>query len=160
PLRRLPPAVLLLRGRQPQGRLVGRPGAHGVTTTEFLPAPVPRRLARLRGSLEELLTSPRFTDAEDAWVQATLTDEVRPVRAMERLRARFPHALQLAFAANDLLGSGAPGAMPTPGRSDHQVALDFVAEVRGVPASVEEAALLQDACDACSPDRDLEREAG
>ena len=32
-----------------------------------------------------------------SWVQATLTDDVRPLQAMERLRARFPHTLVLGF---------------------------------------------------------------
>ncbi len=133
-------------------------GADGVRATEFVPAPVPRRLARLSGTLDELLSSTRFTDHEDDWVQATLLDPTRPVRAMERLRARFPHALQLGFGARDVLGSAAPGAAPSPDRSDHDVALDFVREVRGTPATSAESALLQAACDSCSPDRDLDRE--
>ena len=37
-------------------------------------------------------------DTRQSWVQATLTDDVRPPQAMERLRARFPHTLTLRFA--------------------------------------------------------------
>ena len=45
-----------------------------------------------------------------------------------------------------------PATTPMPrttGRTDHQIALDFVAEVRGVPADREEAELLQLAVEAC-----------
>jgi exonuclease SbcD len=70
---------------------------------------------------------------------------------MERLRARFPHALVLAFAP----AGGSVPSLPTrapQGRRDHEVALDFVAELRGAPASDAESALLLQACDACADD--------
>ena len=88
-------------------------------------------------------------------MQATLTDDTRPMHAMERLRRRFPHALVLAFAP----ANPEPHALPvarTHGRSDHAIALDFVAELRGVPATEAESRLLQRACDACCDDRDLD----
>src|SRR3954451_6523128 len=73
-------------------------GREGVESAEFVEAPVPRRLARVRGELETLLTDPSLADVEDHWLQVTLTDPARPAHPMERLRARFPHALVLAFA--------------------------------------------------------------
>ena len=130
-------------------------GPDGVTATSFIEAPVPRRLSALTGDLETLLTDPRLASAESHWVQATLTDAVRPDRPMERLRARFPHTLVLSFAP-----AGEPAASVvarTPrGRSDHQVALDFVDAMRGAPATDDEAALLLRACDACSEDPDAD----
>ena len=51
---------------------------------------MPRRLARVRGDLETLLTDPALAGLEDHWVQATLTDAVRPAHPMERLRAAVP----------------------------------------------------------------------
>ena len=72
-------------------------GADGSVTAEFVEAPVPRPLARLRGTLDELLADPALRRHEESWVQATLTDEVRPPQPMERLRRRFPHTLVLAF---------------------------------------------------------------
>ena len=130
-------------------------GPHGVCGTEFVEAPVPRGLSTLTGELDSLLTDARFAPAEDHWVQATLTDPVRPDRPMERLRARFPHALVLSFAP-----SGEPArsvvAEPPGARTDHQVALDFVAAMRGAPASAEESALLLEACDGCSADPDAD----
>ncbi|HEX7716568.1 MAG TPA: exonuclease SbcCD subunit D [Marmoricola sp.] len=128
--------------------------ARGRVTAEFVEAPVPRRLARLSGTLEQLLADPRYAAAEDAWVQATLTDAQRPVRAMSRLQQRFPHAVALIFSPT--------GAAPRPerprleGRSDHQIALDFVSAVRAVPATSRESALLRDACDACAADPDAD----
>ena len=96
----------------------------------------------LRGELDALLADPGLADHESAWLQVTLTDALRPERAMERLRARFPHTLAL------LLEPDRPAEATTPrarlrGRSDHDVTLDFVSELRGRGASAEEAALLQ-----------------
>jgi exonuclease SbcD len=130
-------------------------GAEGVTSAEFVEAPVPRPLARISGDLESLLTDPRLTGVEGHWVQATLTDVVRPAHPMERLRTRFPDTLVLAFAP-----AGRPEPSPvaaTPhGRSDHEVALDFVDAMRGGPATADESALLLRACDACAEDPDAD----
>ncbi|GAB2458120.1 exonuclease SbcCD subunit D [Nocardioides hungaricus] len=130
-------------------------GADGFERAEFVEAPVPRRLARIRGTLDELLHDLTLTEHEDSWVQATLTDGVRPLQAMERLRRRFPHTLVIGF---EPLGGERP-AVPTArreGRSDHAIALDFVADMRGAPATRAEAALLQEAVDACCEDPDVD----
>jgi len=125
--------------------------ADGAVAAEFVEAPVPRALARLTGTLDELLDDPRLGVHESSWVQATLTDDARPSQAMERLRRRFPHTLVLSFAPSGPAGDGVPLAR-TRGRSDHEIALDFVTAMRGGPASEAEAALLQTACDACADD--------
>ncbi|WP_372727092.1 exonuclease SbcCD subunit D [Nocardioides sp.] len=130
-------------------------GAAGLASTTFVDAPVPRPLARLRGGLDELLADPRLAADEGSWVQVTLTDDVRPARAMERLRSRFPHTLVLAFEPTSGQRAGAPAAR-LQGRSDHDIALDFVAEMRGAPASDEESSLLRDAFDACCEDADVD----
>src|SRR6478752_3627926 len=126
-------------------------GADGLSTAEFVEAPVPRPLARLRGTLAELLEDRRLKTHERAWVHATLTDAVRPLQAMEQLRARFPHTLVIAFEPVGARSPSVPLARPQ-GRSDHDIALDFVAELRGAPATDDESALLQAACDACCED--------
>jgi DNA repair protein SbcD/Mre11 len=123
----------------------------GTVAAEYVDAPVPRPLARLRGTLEELLEDPRLDVHTGAWVEATLTDDVRPAQAMERLRRRFPHTLMLLFAPATATSSAVPLAR-TSGRSDHDIALDFVREMRGGPATDAESALLQTACDACAED--------
>jgi exonuclease SbcD len=129
--------------------------AHGFASAEYVEAPVARALARLRGTLDELLTDPRLDVHADAWVEATLTDERRPSQAMERLRRRFPHALVLGFAPTHDAGTSVPVARSR-GRSDHEIALDFVADLRGAPATDAEAALLLTACDACREDPDAD----
>ena len=48
-----------------------------------------------------------------------------------------------------------PGARPK-GRSDHDIALDFVADMRGTAASAAEAGLLRRAVDACCEDPDFD----
>ncbi len=126
-------------------------GRDGLESAEFVEAPVPRRLARVRGDLEVLLTDPALAAVEDHWVQATLTDAVRPAHPMERLRTRFPEALVLAFAPPTGSVLAPPTAAPA-GRRDHEVALDFVSEMRGAPATPDESALLRTACDACADD--------
>jgi exonuclease SbcD len=129
--------------------LVDLDGA-GVRTAVFVEAPVPRPLAVLAGTLAELLAEPTYSVHERSWVHATLTDEVRPRDAMDRLRARFPHALALGYAPTGAEASS--GRRPLTGRSDHEIALDFVATVRGGPASPAEEALLREAVDACCHD--------
>jgi DNA repair protein SbcD/Mre11 len=130
-------------------------GARGVTASEFVDAPVPRPLARLRGTLAELLADPAHGVHERAWVQATLTDDSRPLEAMDRLRERFPHTLVLGFEPASGARSGVPLAR-VQGRSDHDIALDFLAEMRGAPASDAESGLLREAFDACCEDTDVD----
>ena len=119
-------------------------GPSGVDTVRFVPAPVPRRVARIRGRLDHLLTAPEWDPFTGCWLQVTLTDPVRPREAMDRLRSRFPHTLTLAFEPD---GGQVPDGRTWTERTRHrgatQIALDFVAEVRGEPADAEESAVLR-----------------
>jgi exonuclease SbcD len=130
--------------------------ADGSIATEFVEAPVPRAIVRLEGELASLLTDPAHAHAEDAWVDAILTDTLRPLAAMDRLRERFPHALQLTHrpATRDAAADLARPMLAT--RSDHEIALQFFDEVRQHPADTEERALLRAACDACRPETGAE----
>ena len=130
-------------------------GADGLSHAEFVDAPVPRPLARLRGSLEELLNDPTYAADEGAWVEATLTDRVRPAQAMDRLRRRFPHALLLSFDATLPVTGLAPVA-PSSVRTDHDIARDFMTDMRGAPPDDDETALLFQAIDACCADPDVD----
>lgn len=140
---------------QTKGSWLVNLGPSGVETCEFIEAPVPRGLARLRGTIDDLLSDPRLAVSEDCWVEATLTDDLRPQRAMERLRRRFPHAIVLSFEP------AAPAADIVPrarlhGRSDHDIALDFVAGVRGVAATEGESSLLLTAIESCCEDPEVD----
>lgn len=138
-------------------------GPAGVQRADFVPAPVPRPLSRLRGRLEELLTAPEHATLEDSWLAVELTDPQRPRSAMDRLRHRFPHTLTLSFAPEGRAATPRPVAPHVTGRSDLDVALGFVQEVRELEASTEEELLLQLACDSCrldeDPDADLRSKA-
>ncbi|MFD3487170.1 exonuclease SbcCD subunit D [Streptomyces sp. NPDC058665] len=107
-------------------------GPAGEIDAERIDCPVPRPLARLRGPLAGLLDDPALTRHEQAWIEATLTDPVRPAEPMARLVERFPHTLSLVFdpdrGEEDVVASY---ARRLEGRSDQEIAEDFVAHVRG-----------------------------
>jgi exonuclease SbcD len=125
-------------------------GRDGVERTDFVPAPSPRRVAQLRGRIDEILSAPEHADLEEAWLAVTLTDPQRPRMAMERLRQRFPHTLTLAFEPEGRAHRPKAPVMPhVTGRSDLDIALGFVREVRELEATTEESLLLQLACDSC-----------
>ncbi|WP_326600349.1 exonuclease SbcCD subunit D [Streptomyces sp. NBC_01803] len=106
--------------------------ARGAVHAERVDCPVPRSLARVRGRLEELLTDPALARHEDAWVEATLTDPARPDEPMARLAARFPHILSLVLDPERPPGAPADSyAQRLRGRTDEEIADDFVAHVRG-----------------------------
>jgi DNA repair protein SbcD/Mre11 len=130
----------------------------GFHRAEFVAAPVARGLCRLTGRLTELLQDPSLAGAEQQYVAVTLTDPLRPKGAMDRLRSRFPHVLTLAFAPEGRRQETRPVLPRITGRSDFDVALGFVEEVRELEATSEEALLLQMACDSCtrSEDRDAD----
>lgn len=124
-------------------------GAGGDLAAERVDCPVPRPLARLRGRLGALLEDPAAGRHRDSWVEATLTDPVRPDEPMARLLERFPHTLSLVFeperAPED---PSASYAQRLKGRDDHQIAEDFVAHVRGGSGpSTQERAVLRAAFD-------------
>ena len=150
-----PLAYSFSEAQQRKGSWLVELGPDGGVHAEFVDAPVPRPLARLTGTLEHLLADPGLGRHEQSWVQATLTDDTRPMQAMDRLRRRFPHALVLTFAPAHPDPHTAPAAR-THGRSDHDIALDFVADLRGLPATDAESDLLRLATDACCDDRDLD----
>jgi DNA repair protein SbcD/Mre11 len=111
---------------------------------EFVEAPVPRRIKRLTGRLDDLLTGEHVTPYEDHWLQVTLTDAARPADAMDRLRRRFPHVLALAFEPEETAdGDDRSRTDRVRGRSDLEIACDFVAEVRGAPPDEAERVLLE-----------------
>ncbi|MFG3498989.1 exonuclease SbcCD subunit D [Streptomyces sp. NPDC047928] len=119
-------------------------GADGEIAAERVDCPVPRPLARLQGTLAQLLSDPALDRHEDSWTEVTLTDAVRPTEPMARLTERFPHTLSLVFAPDRPDGDPHLSyAQRLRGRDDHQIAEDFVAHVRGGtgPDAPERAAL-------------------
>ena len=125
-------------------------GPGGEVAAERIDCPVPRPLARIRGRLEDLLADPALERHEQAWVEATLTDPVRPREPMARLATRFPHVLTL------VLDPERPPEDPFVSygrrlrdRTDQQIVEGFVAHVRGGHGPTDdERALLGEALDA------------
>ncbi|MGW3014186.1 exonuclease SbcCD subunit D [Streptomyces sp. NPDC001219] len=123
--------------------------ADGAVHAERVDCPVPRPLARVRGRLEQLLDDPAADRHEDSWVEATLTDTARPHEPMARLAKRFPHLVSLVFDPDDgPTRSLASYAQRLRGRSDQEIAEDFVEHVRsGRAADEQERAELRSAID-------------
>ncbi|MFE6689765.1 exonuclease SbcCD subunit D [Streptomyces sp. NPDC057743] len=123
--------------------------ADGTVHAERVDCPVPRPLARLRGPLQHLLDDPELTRHEGSWVEATLTDPARPAEPMAKLAKRFPHTLSLVFDPDASPERPAASyAQRLRGRSDQEIAEDFVAHVRaGRGADDDERAELRSAID-------------
>lgn len=119
-------------------------GPEGIASVEEVLWEAPRSLAVLRGRLEDLLADPGHAWAETAYCQITLTDAQRPARAMERLRARFPDTLVLAFdpqgaaAATEASYSSRLAGAP----DDLAVCCGFLEHVRGRSADPAEQSAL------------------
>ncbi|NSC20389.1 exonuclease SbcCD subunit D [Streptomyces albus subsp. chlorinus] len=125
-------------------------GPGGEVAAERLPCPVPRPLARLRGTLEELLENPAHERYADCWLEVTLTDAARPHDPMARLQRRFPHTVSLVFEPEREEADDARSyAVRLRNRTDQQIAEDFVGHVRpGRAAAPEEREMLGQALEA------------
>jgi len=116
--------------------------AAGAAHVERVPAPAFRALNILRGTLTGLLTSASCDRYRDDFLSVVLTDASRPEGAMERLRARFPHVLVLAFEPEGAAAGAGSYRVRVAGRDDLAVAAEFVAHVRNGPVTPGERALL------------------
>ncbi|WP_079597705.1 exonuclease SbcCD subunit D [Arthrobacter sp. P2b] len=139
-----PLAYSFSEARHQKGAWLVDIGPDGVGAIEEVLWEAPRALAVLRGSLSDLVESPQHEWAEAAYCQITLTDAQRPARAMDRLRARFPHTLVLGFDPEG--GTAAPAATYSSrlaeAPDDLSVCCGFLEHVRGrVPDDAEKAAL-------------------
>lgn len=110
--------------------------ADGVGEIRKHELPVVRELSSLRGTLAELLTSQQFAGAEGHYVEVTLTDAVRPLDAMRRLRERFPHAVHVQWDRPHT-GSGVDYRSRVRGRSDAEIINSFIEDVRDTPTKGE-----------------------
>ena len=124
---------------------LGPDGVHGVP--ELVPAPVPRRLTQLEGTLDEVLAT---LEHRDDWVKVLVTDSARPTELVPRVRGVFPHALVVEHRpahreAVDL-------AAVTAARDPLDVAAEFVEHVTGVGPTEPERAVLRRAYEAVRAD--------
>lgn len=111
--------------------------------------PVPRALATLEGDIEDLLVNPAHDEFLDHFLSITVTDRVRPVDAMRRLRERFPHAVHLEWEpAGGYAGAPLRYSDAVRGRSDIEISRSFLDDCRGAPPTESEEQLLFKALEA------------
>jgi DNA repair protein SbcD/Mre11 len=116
--------------------------AAGLGEVRAVPLPVPRPLTILVGELAELIADAAHARFEGHFVSARLTDAIRPTDPMRRLQARFPHCVHLEWTGTGTVTDGRSYQERMRGRSDLDVAGEFVSHVRGVAASAAERELL------------------
>jgi len=122
--------------------------ASGLTGVEVLPVPVGRPVVTLTGTLDDLLTDAALDCHLAHWVAARLTDTTVQTQPMERLRARFPHAVNLRYVpAGDSSSVATTGPLGSSleERPKEDVIVEFLTELRGQEPSESERALVSDA---------------
>jgi exonuclease SbcD len=117
-------------------------GPEGVRSLELVPAPVPRRLAEVSGTLEDLLGVAGEPHTDD-WLRVVVTDAARPTELYARVRQRFPHAL--AVEHRPVGGSTYRPAAVTSSRDPLEVAAEFVGHVTGAEPTEAEREVLRSA---------------
>jgi exonuclease SbcD len=118
-------------------------GADGVVgDVSLLPAPVPRRLSDVTGTLESLL-GPAGEPFTGDWVRVVVTDAARPPELFARVRRRFPHALVVQHRPPVVDRPAAGGV--TAAHDPLEVAAQFVEHVTGAGPSSAEVAVLRQA---------------
>ncbi|MET4226323.1 exonuclease SbcCD subunit D [Oerskovia enterophila] len=117
--------------------------ATGEARTELVPAPVPRRLAEVSGTLDELLGEAGAAHTDD-WLRVFVTDESRPTEMYARVRGRFPHALQVQHRPPRTAEREVVSVVGS-GRDPLEVTHEFVQHVTGSGPRPTEAAALRTA---------------
>ena len=120
--------------------LVDLSGAEPVT--ELVPAPVPRRLADVTGTLDQVLGAAGEAHVAD-WVRVTVTDAARPPELFRRVRERFPHALVVQHVPAEGAAHAGRSQVVTAAADPLEVVDAFVRRVTGAAPTPAEAALLR-----------------
>ncbi|WP_037306518.1 exonuclease SbcCD subunit D [Amycolatopsis orientalis] len=131
-------------------------GAEGLAEVRRHELPVPRRLATLRGELADLLADPEHDGLTEHFLSCTITDRVRPIDAMRKLRERFPYAVHLDWqpeGGHD--GTALKYADAVRGRSDVEITRNFLEDCRGSAPSESEERLVLAALGAAGREREV-----
>ncbi|UMP06086.1 exonuclease SbcCD subunit D [Amycolatopsis sp. EV170708-02-1] len=131
-------------------------GADGLAEVRRHELPVPRRLAMLRGELAELLSDPDHDGLTEHFLSFTVTDRVRPIDAMRKLRERFPYAVHMDWqpeGGHD--GAALKYAEAVRGRSDVEITRSFLEDCRGSAPSESEERLVLAALGAAGREREV-----
>jgi exonuclease SbcD len=109
--------------------------AAGAVSAQRVELPVIRELVTLRGPLADILEGEDHcgaTDLTTAYLSVELTDPVRPLEPMRRLRERFSHTLVTQWVPATGAGSSGTHRRTTAGQPDDgQLLTDFVRDARG-----------------------------
>jgi DNA repair protein SbcD/Mre11 len=103
-----------------------------------------RDLAKLCGSLDDLLVDPKLEAFRNHLLSIELTDQPPPIQAAERLRARFPHVAELRFRRMENPINLVPEA-PPPTHDPESVFGEFMQRYLGTAASKAEQEVFRDA---------------
>ncbi len=118
-------------------------GPGGTLTDRWLQLPVVRPLAVLTGSLAQVLVG--SFEQLDPYLAVVLTDPVRPIEPMRRLRERYPHVLTVTWDPGAAqVGDGVPPVV-SGAPTDTDILASFLLDCRGSAASPDEQLLLDDA---------------
>ncbi|MFK0245134.1 exonuclease SbcCD subunit D [Amycolatopsis azurea] len=131
-------------------------GADGLAEVRRHELPVPRHLAMLRGELAELLSDPEHDELTEHFLSFTVTDRVRPIDAMRKLRERFPYAVHMDWqpeGGHD--GAALKYAEAVRGRSDVEITRSFLEDCRGSAPSETEERLVLAALGAAGREREV-----
>lgn len=138
-------------GDKPRGAWLVELDAAGLREVEWIDLPIPRRLATVRGTLEELLSDPSYAAHENDWVCAEYTDATPQLEPMRRLRARFPFCATVVHAPPSRSANAERGYADRVRhvRDDAELFDAFLSHVReGEGTSAEEAELIREVVDA------------
>jgi exonuclease SbcD len=108
-----------------------------------VPLAQPRPMADLRGSLAELTTGRRHARHAEDWVRVTVTDRSRPELMFDRVKARFPHVLQVLHIPEGSEPAGQLTLDVAPEISPRELGGDFVRHVTGLAADTAELDLFE-----------------
>ncbi len=114
--------------------------ADGSISDRWLVLPVVRPLAVLTGRLVDLLLG--YPELTEHYLSVVLTDPVRPLEPMRRLRERFPFALTVSWEPPVRQPGLLQGVPASGGTSDADILDEFLMDCRGFPAAVGEKVLL------------------
>ena len=114
----------------------------GAVDPELVPAPVPRRLADVTGTLEDLVGAAGEPCVDD-WLRVTVTDAHRPADLYRRVKDRFAHALVIQHRPPERAPDRAGATVVTSANDPLVVAAEFVVHVTGAEPNDAELAVLR-----------------
>lgn len=117
----------------------------GEVTTQRLPLAQPRGMARLEGTLAEVLSNPVLAELKDQWLQVVVTDPSRPERLHEHIREVLPFAISIEHRPQLTNVTAAAVQQVMTATDPTTVCTEFFARVTGSPPSEAEIVVLSNA---------------